>query len=128
LDAFDDERKYHSKHVEQPRNNKLSYTVATFRHFCKLYHDARNHEYKLYHDARSHEYKLYHDARKHEYKLYHDARNHEYKLVWTVGGMILKGNTEVLRENPVSLPLLPLQISHRMAWDEPGSPLGQSGE
>jgi hypothetical protein len=26
------------------------------------------------------------------------------------------------------LPLLPLQISHRMAWDEPGSPLGQSGE
>ena len=28
LDAPDDERKYHWKHVEQPRNNKLSYTVA----------------------------------------------------------------------------------------------------
>ena len=25
----DDERKYRSKHVEQPRNNKLSYTVAS---------------------------------------------------------------------------------------------------
>ena len=29
LDAPDDERKYPSKHVEQPRNNKLSYTVAS---------------------------------------------------------------------------------------------------
>jgi len=29
LDAPDDERKYRSKHVEQPRNNKLSYTVAS---------------------------------------------------------------------------------------------------
>jgi len=29
LDAPDDERKYRSKHVEQPRNNKLSHTVAT---------------------------------------------------------------------------------------------------
>jgi hypothetical protein len=28
-DAPDDERKYRSKHVEQPRNNKLSYTVAS---------------------------------------------------------------------------------------------------
>jgi hypothetical protein len=29
LNAPDDERKYRSKHVEQPRNNKLSYTVAS---------------------------------------------------------------------------------------------------
>ena len=29
LDAPDDEQKYRSKHVEQPRNNKLSYTVAS---------------------------------------------------------------------------------------------------
>jgi hypothetical protein len=29
LDAPDDERKYRSKHVEQPRNNKLSFTVAS---------------------------------------------------------------------------------------------------
>jgi len=29
LDAPDDERKFRSKHVEQPRNNKLSYTVAS---------------------------------------------------------------------------------------------------
>jgi len=30
LDAPDDEQKYRSKHVEQPRNKKLSYTVASF--------------------------------------------------------------------------------------------------
>jgi hypothetical protein len=29
LDAPDDERKYRSKHVEQPKNNKLSYSVAS---------------------------------------------------------------------------------------------------
>ena len=29
LDTPDDERKYRSKHVEQPRNNKLSYTAAS---------------------------------------------------------------------------------------------------
>jgi hypothetical protein len=29
LDAPDDELKFRSKHVEQPRNNKLSYTVAS---------------------------------------------------------------------------------------------------
>jgi len=29
LGAPGDERKYHSKHVEQPVNNKLSYTVAS---------------------------------------------------------------------------------------------------
>jgi len=29
LDAPDDERKFCSKHVEQPKNNKLSYTVAS---------------------------------------------------------------------------------------------------
>ena len=29
LDAPDDEQKYRSKHVDQPRNNKLSYTVAS---------------------------------------------------------------------------------------------------
>jgi hypothetical protein len=33
LDAPDDERKYGSKHVEQLRNNKLSYTVASFWSF-----------------------------------------------------------------------------------------------
>jgi len=36
LDAADDERKYRSKRVEQPRNNKLSYTVATCWSFCIL--------------------------------------------------------------------------------------------
>ena len=30
LDAPDDERIYRSKHVEQSRNNKLSYTFASF--------------------------------------------------------------------------------------------------
>jgi len=34
-DAPDDERKYSSKHVEQSRNNKLSYTVASCWSFCK---------------------------------------------------------------------------------------------
>jgi len=29
LDAPDDERKCRSKHVEQPRNKQLSYTVAS---------------------------------------------------------------------------------------------------
>jgi hypothetical protein len=29
LDAPNDERKYRSKHVEQTKNNKLSYTVAS---------------------------------------------------------------------------------------------------
>jgi len=29
LDASDDDWKYSSKHVEQPRNNKLSYTIAS---------------------------------------------------------------------------------------------------
>ena len=33
LDVLDDERKYHSKHVRQPRNNKLSYTVE----YCWLF-------------------------------------------------------------------------------------------
>jgi hypothetical protein len=47
LDAPDDERKYRSKYVEQPRNNKLSYTVAFFGHFRILYHDARKHEYQI---------------------------------------------------------------------------------
>jgi hypothetical protein len=29
FNAPDDERNYRSKHVEQPRNNKLSYTMAS---------------------------------------------------------------------------------------------------
>jgi hypothetical protein len=29
LDASDDERKYRSKHIQQPRNNKLSHTVVS---------------------------------------------------------------------------------------------------
>jgi hypothetical protein len=33
----DDERKYCSKHVEQPKDNKLFYTAASFAfHFRKL--------------------------------------------------------------------------------------------
>ena len=36
LDAPDDERKYPLKYVEQPRNNKLSYTVASCWSFCIL--------------------------------------------------------------------------------------------
>jgi hypothetical protein len=36
LDAPDDERKYRSKHVEQPRNNNLSYTVASCRSFSYI--------------------------------------------------------------------------------------------
>jgi len=49
LDAPDDERKYHSKHVQQPRNNKLSYTVASCWSFSCiiLYYDARKHEYRV---------------------------------------------------------------------------------
>jgi len=35
LDAPDDERKYRLKPVEQSRNNKLSYTVASCWSFCK---------------------------------------------------------------------------------------------
>jgi hypothetical protein len=38
LDAADDERKYSSKHVEQPRNNKLSYTVAPSWSFSYIMH------------------------------------------------------------------------------------------
>jgi len=48
LDAPDDERKLLSKHVEQPRNNKFSYTVASCWSFCILYLDAWNHEYQIY--------------------------------------------------------------------------------
>ena len=36
LDAPDDERKYRSKHVEQPRNNKLSNTVASYWSFSYI--------------------------------------------------------------------------------------------
>jgi len=36
LDATDNERKYRSKHVEQPRNNKLSYTVASCLSFSYI--------------------------------------------------------------------------------------------
>jgi hypothetical protein len=36
LNASDDERKYRSKHVEQPRNNKLSYTVASCLSFSYI--------------------------------------------------------------------------------------------
>jgi len=36
LDAPDDEQKYRWKHVEQSRNNKLSYTVAFVGQFVKL--------------------------------------------------------------------------------------------
>jgi hypothetical protein len=36
LDAPDDERKYRSKNVEQPRNNKLSYTVASYQSFSYI--------------------------------------------------------------------------------------------
>ena len=47
LEAPDDERKYRSKPVQQPRNNKLSYTLHLAGHFRirVLYHDARKHEY-----------------------------------------------------------------------------------
>jgi len=34
--APDDERKYRSKHVEQPRNNKISYTVTSFWSFSYI--------------------------------------------------------------------------------------------
>ena len=47
LKAPDDERKYRSKHVEQSRNNKLSYTVASCGPFCLLYHDTWRHDYHL---------------------------------------------------------------------------------
>jgi hypothetical protein len=36
LDAPDDERKYRSKHIEQPRNNKLSYTLLYFWSFSYI--------------------------------------------------------------------------------------------
>jgi hypothetical protein len=37
LDAPDDERKYHSKHVEQPRYNKLAYTLGDSSPLCSMY-------------------------------------------------------------------------------------------
>jgi hypothetical protein len=36
LDAPEDEQKYRSKHVEQPRYNKLSYTVASCWSFSDI--------------------------------------------------------------------------------------------
>jgi hypothetical protein len=47
LDAPDDERKYRSKHVQQPKNNKFSYTVASCWSFRILYLDARNRGYQI---------------------------------------------------------------------------------
>jgi hypothetical protein len=38
----DDERKFCSKHVEQPRNNKLSFTVASCWSFCVMMHGNMN--------------------------------------------------------------------------------------
>jgi len=36
LNAPNDEHKHRSKHVEQPRNNKLSYTVASYWSFSYI--------------------------------------------------------------------------------------------
>jgi len=36
--------------------------------------------------------------------------------VWSVGGMILSGETEVLGNKPVPLQLCPPQILHILAW------------
>jgi len=37
--------------------------------------------------------------------------------VWSVGGMILTGKTEVLGEKPVTVTLLTPQMLHVLAWD-----------
>jgi hypothetical protein len=47
LDAPDDERNYRSKHVEQPRNNKLSYSVASCWSILYIISYARKHEYQV---------------------------------------------------------------------------------
>jgi len=36
--------------------------------------------------------------------------------VWSTGGMILTGESEVLEENPVSVSMCPPQILHGLAW------------
>ena len=41
LDAPDDERKYLSKHVEQPRNNNYPTQLHLVGHFLKLYYSLR---------------------------------------------------------------------------------------
>jgi hypothetical protein len=46
LDAPDDERKYRSKHIQQPRNNKYPTQLHLLVIF--LYLDARNHDYQVY--------------------------------------------------------------------------------
>jgi len=57
LDTPDDERKHHSKQVEQPRNNKFSYIVASYWLFHILYLDARNHEYQMWYTVMCGSYK-----------------------------------------------------------------------
>jgi len=42
----DDDRKYRPKHVEQPKNNKLSYTVASFWSFSYIV--TKHIVYKIY--------------------------------------------------------------------------------
>jgi hypothetical protein len=37
--------------------------------------------------------------------------------VWSIGGMILTGETEVLGEKPITVPLCPPQISYGLTWD-----------
>jgi len=47
--------------------------------------------------------------------------------VWSVGGMLLTGEIEVLGEKPVSVPFFPLQISYEIATIEAGIPGCQIG-
>ena len=51
LYAPDDERRYCSKHVEQPRNNKLSYTVASFWSFSYIMSQYYSVHHKSYIDS-----------------------------------------------------------------------------
>jgi len=39
------------------------------------------------------------------------------QLIWTIGGKILTGETEVFGENPVPVPLCRTQISYWLVWD-----------
>jgi hypothetical protein len=48
LDAPDDERKYRSKHVEQPGSNNYPTLLHLVCYFRIFYLDARMHDYQVY--------------------------------------------------------------------------------
>jgi len=48
LNALDDERKYRSKHVEQPKKIIYPTLLHLVGHFRIVFLDTRNHEYQEY--------------------------------------------------------------------------------